>query len=505
MNNRFATLLIDPEWIKICIFEIDGSKVAFIKNISEKLSDQRDHKHIQKVLRDIKNANSDLPNRLFAVWPEYKTLTTVLTDVSGLSDKEITQRVKDKYSLTSQEIEATHYNIDDERTQVTVYPIETKNLYLKYAQELNMEFLGFAPVVLGMEKFAKEREALIALKTADQYILAAVKDSAVYYTETVNSPDPVELVTRLSKAIEFVHNKKEYELNIKKVALIGFPKTPEIKLPSKISLTRKPITIKNLTVDSKSLYLDSIISARLVVKDLPQETAHENKEEEKEKEESSSTKTSAHQLLEDKDKTAMSEEYTNENENEDTLRRLNDSRDYRYYDEETTSWKAWLVGVIIILVVLFLVVGVLARAGYLPFNVPFFSPAVVSQTTLTPTPTPAPIIQSTPTPVESSPSATVKKDEFSVQVQNGSGKAGAAGVVSKALDSAGFDTISATNAPTEDYTSTEIYNVGKASDDFIQALIAELKTAGYTGTDQGSKLPTDVKTSADVVVILGAK
>jgi len=73
------------------------------------------------------------------------------------------------------------------------------------------------------------------------------------------------------------------------------------------------------------------------------------------------------------------------------------------------------------------------------------------------------------------------------------------------LDSAYFDTVSATNAPTEDYTATEIYNVGKASDDFIKALIAELKTAGYTATDKGSKLPTDVKTSADVVVILGAK
>ena len=504
MNNSFATLLIDPEGINICIFEVDNSKVAFIRNISVKVSDQRDHKHIQKALRDIKNTNTDLPTKLFAVWPEYKTLTTVLTDVSGLSDKEITQKVKDKYSLTNQEIEAIYYNIDDQRTQVTVYPTETKDLYLKYSQELNMEFLGFAPVVLGMEKFAKEKEALIALKTTDQYVLAAVKDSAVYYTETVNSPDPVELVTRVSKAIEFIQNKKEYGLNIKKVALIGFPKTPEIKLPSKITLSRKPITIKNLTDNTKSLYLDSIISARLVVKDLPQETAHENSEEET-KEESSSTKTSAHQLLEEKDKTAMSEEYTNENENEDTLRRLNDSRDYRYYDEETTSWKAWLVGVIIILVVLFLVVGVLARAGYLPFNVPFFSPAVVSQTTITPTPTPAPIIQATPTPIESSPSANVKKDEFSVQVQNGSGKAGAAGVVSNALDSADFDTVSATNAPTEDYTATEIYNVGKASDDFIKALIAELKTAGYTATDKGSKLPTDVKTSADVVVILGAK
>jgi len=85
-------------------------------------------------------------------------------------------------------------------------------------------------------------------------MLAAVKDSAVYYTETVNSPDPVELVTRVSKAIEFIQNKKEYGLNIKKVALIGFPKTPEIKLPSKITLSRKPITIKNLTDNTKSRY-----------------------------------------------------------------------------------------------------------------------------------------------------------------------------------------------------------------------------------------------------------
>jgi len=170
MNNSFATLLIDPEGINICIFEVDNSKVAFIRNISVKVSDQRDHKHIQKALRYIKNTNTDLPTKLFAVWPEYKTLTTVLTDVSGLSDKEITQKVKDKYSLTNQEIEAIHYNIDDQRTQVTVYPTETKDLYLKYSQELNMEFLGFAPVVLGMEKFAKEKEALIALKTTDQYV-----------------------------------------------------------------------------------------------------------------------------------------------------------------------------------------------------------------------------------------------------------------------------------------------------------------------------------------------
>ena len=334
----------------------------------------------------------------------------------------------------------------------------------------------------------------------------AVKDSGIYYTETVNSPDPVEFVSRVTKAFEFVRNKKEFQLEITKLTLIGFPKSPEIKLGSKISIIRKTLTIKNLTADSKALYLDSILSARLVVKDLPQEIAHENAEENLESiSDSSEENTPAYQIKEEKN--AMPEEYSKENENEDTLRRLNDSRDYKYYDEETTSWKAWLVGVVIILIVLFLVVGVLARAGYLPFNVPFFSPSLTSEKsdTLTPTPTPQPIVQATPTPAESSPSANVKKDEFSVQVQNGSGKAGAAGVVSKALSDAKFDTVSATNAPTEDYTSTEIYNVGKASSDFISVLIAELKKAGYSASDKGSTLPTGVKTTADVVVILGAK
>lgn len=507
MVNNFATLLINNEELSLVVFKPSKEKVELVKAIKEKIADPRDHKLIQKTLHNIRTQNSDLPDKLFAVWPEYKTLTGVFSGISNLTEHEIAQKVKDKYSLTSQEVEANYQPIDDENSQVTVYPSETKDLYLKYAKELQMEFQGFVPVVLGMEKFAQEKKGIIALKLPEQYIIAAVKDSGIYYTETVSSPDPVEFVTRLTKAIDFVRNKKEYQIEVSKVTLIGFPKSPEIKLPSKITVTRKPISVNNLTAESKSLYLDSILSARLVVKNLPQEPVHENEEENpKDKDlESSEDKTPAHQLLEEKEKTAMPEEYTNENESEDTLRRLNDSRDYRYYDEETTSWKAWLVGVIIILVVLFLVVGVLARAGYLPFNVPFFSPGVTTETNLTPTPTPAPIVQATPTPVEASPSATVKKSEFTVQVQNGSGKAGAAGQVSKSLDDSDYDTVSPTNAPTEDYTSTEIYNVGKASNDFIAALIADLKKAGYSASDKGTTLPSGVKTSADVLVILGAK
>lgn len=505
MEKQFATLLIDHDGISLSIFEADGDKVAFIKNISEKITDPRDHKLIHKTLRDISNNNSDLPKDLFAVWPEFKTLTTVLENTQGLSDDDIAKAVKEKYSLTSQDILTVNKSINDQRSQVTVFPTETRDLYLKYSQELKMNFLGFAPVVLGMQNFSREENALLALKTSNQYILCAVIDGGVYYTETVNSPEPIEFITRLSKAIDFIQSKKDNAVSVKKVILIGFPKSPEIKLPAKISVIRKPLTVRNLTGESKAVYLDSVLSARLVVKDLPQENVNKSNNEE-DQDTSSSQQSSAQQLLEAKDKTAMSEEYTTENENEDTLRRLNDSRDYRYYDEETTSWKAWLVGVIIILVVLFLVVGVLARAGYLPFNVPFFSPETSSQNVvISPTPTPQPIVQATPTPIESSPSANVKKDEFTVQVQNGSGKAGAAGVVTKALDDDGYDTVSATNAPTEDYATTEIYNVGKASDDFVKSLIADLKTAGYTATDKGSKLPADVKTSADVLVILGTK
>ena len=504
MEKQFANLLIDHEGISLSIFEVDGDKVAFIKNISEKITDPRDHKIIHKTLRDIYNSNPNLPKNLFAVWPEFKTLTTVLDHTQGLSDDDIAKSVKEKYSLTSQDISIVNSPIDETRSQVTVFPTETNDLYHKYAQELKMNFLGFAPVVLGMQNFSKEESALLALKTANQYILCAIKKGGVYYTETVNSPEPVEFVTRASKAIEFIESKKDYDISIKKLILIGFPKTPEIKLPSKISVVRKPISVKNLTGESKTVYLDSVLSARLVVKDLPQESVHESNKEDVQ-EASSAEQSSAQQLLKVKDNTAMSEEYTTENENEDTLRRLNDSRDYRYYDEETTSWKAWLVGVIIILVVLFLVIGVLARAGYLPFNVPFFTPETATQVVTSPTPTPQPIVQATPTPVESSPSASVKKDEFTVQVQNGSGKAGAAGVVTKALDSSDYDTVSATNAPTEDYVATEIYNIGKASDDFIKSLIIDLKAAGYSATDKGSKLPADVKTSADVLVILGAK
>lgn len=508
MSSNFATLLISNEEISLLVFKPSGSKVIFEKAVSEKISDPRDHKQIQKTLNNIRTKNPDLPKHFFAVWPEYKTLTGVFKSVNKLSQDEIIAKVKEKYSLTSQDIEIVTEPVGDADLQVTVFPSETRALYQKYAKDLQMEFLGFAPVVVGMEKFANTASAFLALKTSQHYVIAAVNSSGVFYSETINSPDPLELVTRLSKAIDFVQNKEDLRLKITKVILIGFPKNPEIKLPAKISVIRKPIIVENLTGDDKSLYLESILSARLVVKNLPQESVLENNKEEKDSKESGSEpEPSAHQELEEKEDKKMSEEYTNENENEDTLRRLNDSRDYRYYDEETTSWKAWLVGVIIILIVLFLVIGVLARAGYLPFNVPFFSPASTAET-VTPTPTPAPIqqtvVQPTAAPAATS-SASVKKDEFTVQVLNGSGKAGAAGTVSKSLDEAKYDTITPTNAPTEDYTSTQVYNVGKASGDFLTALIADLKKAGYTATDSGTKLPADVKSTADVVVILGSK
>ena len=160
MSKQFATLLIDRDEILLSVFEPEGEKVSYTKSISVKISNPKDHKFIQKSLRELRANNPDLPDKFFAVWPEYKTLTGVFSGITGLSDEQISQKVKEKYSLNSQDVEIKYQSIDEQNTQVTVFPAETKELYLKYSKELMMEFLGFAPVVLALEQFAKEKNQL---------------------------------------------------------------------------------------------------------------------------------------------------------------------------------------------------------------------------------------------------------------------------------------------------------------------------------------------------------
>ena len=113
----------------------------------------------------------------------------------------------------------------------------------------------------------------------------------------------------------------------------------------------------------------------------------------------------------------------------------------------------------------------------------------------------------TPTDDETMPTEEPKKEEidaslYSINVLNGSGIPGEAGIVSDLLDSLGFEDINTGNADSYDYVETEI-SLKEDSPEGLYDLVKEALEESYIVSR--SKTDLDENSDYDVVVIVGSK
>lgn len=118
---------------------------------------------------------------------------------------------------------------------------------------------------------------------------------------------------------------------------------------------------------------------------------------------------------------------------------------------------------------------------------------------------PSPVVESLPSPtpaLEASPSAAINLDEYKVQILNGSGVAGEAGVVEGILVDAGFSDLDTGNAANYDYTDTEV-SLKSTTTEAVFTAIASALESDYTVV----KLQTPLTDSSDydVVITIGTK
>lgn len=147
-------------------------------------------------------------------------------------------------------------------------------------------------------------------------------------------------------------------------------------------------------------------------------------------------------------------------------------------------------------------------------NVVRFISSKASKSTPTPTPTPT-ITVETPSPTEQpSPSASptstpvssvdktsgLDRAKLSVNVQNGSGVAGAAGKVSDLLKSLGYDVVGTGNADNFNYTNVTI-KVKSSQQSYLPVLNKDLSSNSYSVGSSSADLTAT--SSADALVIVG--
>jgi len=195
------------------------------------------------------------------------------------------------------------------------------------------------------------------------------------------------------------------------------------------------------------------------------------------------------------------------------------SRQYRFSDSNSSLSNKKRI--ILVIVFLLLIGGLLFGASRLLVSNDS-SDSEPTDTTPTPTeyvfptdtPTPTEEVDTTPTkkptvspttttksvtPTTSAKTTTGNKSTLTIEVQNGSGTAGAASKMADTLKGLGYTVSGTKNADTYDYTSTEI-QIKSSKSSFLPTLKKDLE-ASYTIGNTSSSL--SASTSADAVVIVG--
>jgi hypothetical protein len=164
-----------------------------------------------------------------------------------------------------------------------------------------------------------------------------------------------------------------------------------------------------------------------------------------------------------------------------------------------------VIGIIVLILIFVLSSRFFSSSSKDNKNVP--TPTIIEKATNTPTPE----ISKETTPTEE-PTPTVKpannpidaetgldRSKLNVEVQNGSGVAGAAGKVADILKNLGYQIAGTGNADNFDYTGVTIM-IKSGSSDYGELLKADLEN-NYTVSSTSNDLSATV--SADAVVIIG--
>lgn len=153
------------------------------------------------------------------------------------------------------------------------------------------------------------------------------------------------------------------------------------------------------------------------------------------------------------------------------------------------NWK-WLVILILFLLVI----------GGVTFFV-FKSSKNVSTTESTPTPQALSDLIGSATPEATPTSTPSDKTQVKISVLNGTGIAGAAGLLSDALKSLGYTNVTTGNASSQNATSTEVIFASTVSQDVVTEITKKLNDL-YTSVTTGN---TTLPSGTDIQITTGLK
>lgn len=161
---------------------------------------------------------------------------------------------------------------------------------------------------------------------------------------------------------------------------------------------------------------------------------------------------------------------------------------------------------LLLVFVLALLIGGGSVAGFFYF----FNPYKQTSTSESPDETPSAVTQETPTPMvnegstasDSAKMEEVDASKLAVQILNGSGVGGQAGVVRDLLSKAGFVTFDVGNATSYDYKTTDVQIKEGTSVKVFEKIKDALAEEGYTVAED-TALPED--SEYDVVIVVGSK
>ena len=160
---------------------------------------------------------------------------------------------------------------------------------------------------------------------------------------------------------------------------------------------------------------------------------------------------------------------------------------------------------LIFVFIIALLIGGGAVAGFFyvanPYK-PTTSPESPAQTATSETTSPTPIATERETATSSATQTPADLSSFKMQILNGSGTAGEAGVVRDLLKTEGFTQFEVGNADTYDFTTTEVHLVPTVPNDVFEKIKKSLTAYGYT-VDEKDVLPES--SSYHVVIMVGTR
>lgn len=353
--------------------------------------------------------------------------------------------------------------------------------YAAKANKIKIDAIDVVGVLLASQTKSLKSPHLILWEGQEKLALVA-QSGNVYFSEDI-SASPGQKVSELINFVEKKHGLKLTEAisDLKAVDKeIVFPSQWKVKKekldPMAAAAAKKPKKAK----DEEALELKPVEEP---------EKPEEKKEETAETEQETSEDTKAEDTTAKTEETKTAEPPATtpvaDSPAAATETKEDSSEDSDSDDEEEEEAKPPVNKKLLIILGLVIVVGGLVAGGTLYFRSRVEKPETPSETAQEPTATPEP--------------EEVAVEDYAIQVLNGSGIAGEAGVVQGLLDSAGFEEIETGNASSFDFTDTEVRMKASVEEAVFNVIRDALSNYSVV---QGDTLSDD--SDYDIVVTVGS-